>query len=844
MSSLRERLEEIARAPVLLVASDYDGTLSPIVDDPSAARPNRESMVALRQLAGLSQTHVAVISGRALRDLSAMTGAPEEIHLVGSHGSEFDPDFAANLSPQTVELRKRVERELEEIASGADGLTVERKPASVAFHFRNAEREAAERALEAVLRGPASYEGVFTKHGKKVVELGVVATDKGTALQVIRQRVGATAALFIGDDVTDEDAFATLHGPDLGVKIGEGPTCAPFRVGSVEDAARLLASLAEVRAEWLAGADATPIEQLSMLSDHRTVALCTPEGEVCWMCASRIDSPPVFAELVGGPGAGYFAVRPSSGERAVSQRYEGPTMVLVTEWPEMRVTDYLDVSNGRIQQRAGRVDLVRVLEGRGRAIVAFSPRLDFGRSATRLVVREEGLEVEGSLDPIVLRAPGVRWRVEEEGRHQTAFGEVDLDAGPVELELRYGTGSLKPTLLPEAERRRQTARHFSDWAERLRLPGTHVEAVRRSALALKALCYAPSGAIAAAGTTSLPETIGGVRNWDYRFCWPRDASMTAATLAKLGSLGEGLALLDWLLGVVDACTSADRLAPIYTVTGGRLGPEGEIGEVSGYAGSRPVRVGNSAAMQVQLDVFGPIVDLVAELALRGAPLSSEHWRLVSSMAEAVEHRWQEPDHGIWEIRGPRRQHVHTKAMCWLTAMKAASISEHVLGRERPDLHELADRIRAETLEHGWCETLRSFVGAYDCEDMDASVLTLGLCGMIAPTDERFVRTVDAVTEHLRVRHGVYRYRYEDGLPGVEGTFNLCTAWYIRALALIGRVDEASELLEEYIGLAGPTGLMSEEWDPRTDRALGNHPQAYSHLGLIEAVFEVEAARAR
>ena len=841
MTDLRERLEELAKAPVLLIASDYDGTLAPIVADPSLAAPHRESLVALRQLADLSQTHVAIISGRALRDLSALTGAPEEVHLVGSHGSEFDPDFAVQLSPESVELRRRLESELAEIAAQAEGLSIERKPASVAFHFRNADSEGAQKALDTVMQGPARYEGVFTKHGKKVVELGVVATNKGAALDTIRQRVGATAAIFIGDDITDEDAFRTLRGPDIGVKIGDGESAAAYHVETVEDVAHLLASLAELRAAWLAGSEAVPIQHLSMLTDQRTIAMVNPDADICWMCAARIDSSPIFADLVGGAGAGYFTARPASGEKPIGQRYDEQSFVLVTKWKSMKVTDYLDTSNGRVTQRAGRVDLIRVLEGKSNALIVFAPRLDFGRSPTRLELRDEGIEVEGSLDPLVLRSPGVKWHIGDEGRHQTAFGEVDLSQGPVTLELRYGTGSLRPSLLPEGERRRQTMRVFSEWVRSLTLPELHTPAVRRSALILKGLCHGPSGAIAAAATTSLPESVGGVRNWDYRYCWPRDASMSATSLARLGSIREGLALLDWLLGVVDTCTSADRLAPIYTVTGGRLGPEGEIGDLAGYAGSRPVRVGNSAALQVQLDVFGPIVELVAELARRGAPLSSEHWRLVSAMAEAVKTRWREPDHGIWEIRGPRRHHVHTKTMCWVTADRAAHISEQVLGRRRPDLQELAEEIKAEVLDHGWCHDLDSYVGSYDCAEMDASVLTMGLCGLLNPKDPRFVRTVEMVDKHLRVEHGVYRYRYEDGLPGVEGAFNICTTWHIQALAAIGRTEDARHLLEKYISLAGHTGLMSEEWDPHTNRALGNHPQAYSHLGLIEAVLAVEAA---
>lgn len=844
MTILQERIEQLARTPVLLVASDYDGTLAPIVANPDDALPCREAIVAMRQLASLPKTHAAVVSGRALRDLSTLTGSPDDVHLVGSHGSEFDLNFAVDLPPEAVELRERIGAELESIAAHADGLTIERKPASVALHFRNADADAARHALDRVMAGPAAIDAVFTKHGKKVVELGVVPTDKGTALDTIRQRVGATATLFIGDDVTDEDAFRTLHGPDIGVKVGPGDSAAPFRVESVDEVARLLALLAEIRTAWLGGAGAVPIQSLSMLSDLRTVAIVSPDADICWFCASRIDSQPIFADLVGGPGTGVFGVRPVSGETAPAQRYDGDSLVLVTEWSDVRVTDYLDASNGRAVQRAGRVDLIRVLEGTGRAVITYAPRLDFGRAPTALLVRPDGLEVEGSLDPLVLRAPGVDWNIEREAQHQTAFAEVDLSKGPVTLELRYGTGSLRPTILPEPERRRQSADLFCNWAERLDLPDLHRQAVARSALVLKALCHGPTGAIAAAGTTSLPETIGGVRNWDYRFCWPRDASMSATSLARLGSIGEGLALLDWLLGVVESCVSADRLAPIYTVGGGRLGPEGEIGEAAGYAGSRPVRVGNSAALQVQLDVFGPVVDLVAVMADRGAPLSSQHWRLVSAMVDAVRARWGEPDSGIWEIRGPRRHHVHTKAMCWLTATRAAEISDHLLGKERPDLLELADTIREEVLEHGWSDHHKSFVGAYDSAEMDASVLTIGLSGMIDPRDDRFVRTVDAVERELRVKHGVYRYRCEDGLPGVEGTFNICTAWLIQSLAAIGRLDQARDLLDAYVGLAGPTGLMSEEWDPDSGLALGNHPQAYSHLGLVDAVRAVTDAQQR
>jgi len=832
--ALRERLEQIARAPVLLVGSDYDGTLAPIVDDPSMARPLRESMVALRALAQMPQTCVAVISGRALRDLASLTGAPEEVHLVGSHGSEFDPGFAASLNPATRELLDRVRAELDEIASAGQGLSVEHKPASIALHYRNASEQVGDDARRRALEGPARFEGVHTKEGKKVVELSVLATSKGEALQTIRHRVGASAALFIGDDVTDEDAFATLHGPDLGIKVGPGDTRAGFRIDDTTEVARVLAALCELRQAWLAGRQATPIDEHAMLSDQRTVALLTRDARVVWMCSPRIDSPAVFAELVGGASAGHFSIEPLGNGPAIGQSYDEDSMVLTTRWATLSVTDYLDCSGGRPIQRAGRADLVRVVQGTGRVRVCFAPRLDFGRTPTRLVEREGGLEVEGAIEPMVLRCPGVSWTMREEGPHHTAEGEADLSSGPLVLELRCGTGSLEPSVTPEVERRKQTRRFWSRWADTLVLPDQHADMLRRSALLIRALQHGPTGAIAAAGTTSLPESLGGVRNWDYRYCWPRDAAMAGQALARLGSPQEGLRFLDWMLGIVDQCETADRIAPVYTVTGGHLMPEAEIGELAGYAGSRPVRIGNAASRQVQLDVFGPVAELIAELVRCGAPLSSQHWCLADTMAEAVRHRWQEPDHGIWEIRLSRQHHVHTKVMCWMTLDRAATISERFLGRARPDLRELRDRVRDEVLERGYSERAGMFSATYDNGGVDAAVLWTGLSGMVAPDDERFIRTVEAVERELREGPVVYRYRYEDGLPGVEGGFHICTAWLIEAYALIGRLDEARSLFSSLVSLIGPTGLLSEQHDLGPGRALGNTPQAYSHLGLINA----------
>ncbi len=832
-TSLDQRLACLARTPVLLIATDYDGTLSPIVDDPADAVPLRESIVALRTLAALPNTHVAVISGRSLADLALLSGLDERVMLVGSHGSEFDHDFVRSLTAEQTELRRRLLEETRRIAENSPGFRVEPKPASVAFHFRAVEPATADRAVSELLSGAARWEGVGIKHGKKVVEFAVVHTSKGDAIDTIRQRVGAGGVVYLGDDVTDEDAFARLQGPDLGIKVGDGTTLAGFRLDNPLEVARFLARLAMAREQWLAGAAIVPIERHAMLSDGRVIALVAPGAKLAWMCAPRIDGPALFADLLGGPSAGHFTVRPVGGGEGVS-RYEGDSLVLITEWPQVKVTDFLDCSAGRPTQRAGRTDFVRLIEGSGEVQITFAPRLDFGRTPTRLVVREGGLEIDDTIDPIVLRTPGVLWDLREDGAHHTAVGTARLDDGPLRLELRYGTGTLRDhqSLSPDV-RHRLTRDYWVSWASRLAVPGRHADLVRRSALVLKGLCYGPSGGIAAAATTSLPEHLGGVRNWDYRYCWLRDAAMSATSLVKLGSFSEAMAFLDWMLGVIDRADAPDRLMPLYTVGGAEVGAEAEIAELSGYGQSRPVRIGNAARGQVQLDVFGPIAELVWQLLLAEAPLSSEHVRLVEATVRAVEARWHEPDHGIWEIRKPRRHHVHSKVMCWLTVDRGIRILEQFLDRRRPAWEELRETIATDILAHAWNADVGSFTAAYDADDLDAAALTVGLTGLVRCTDPRFVSTVTAVERHLRDGPTVYRYISDDGLPGREGGFFLCASWLVEALHRSGRWSDAESLFESIVALAGPEGLLPEQYDPASGRTLGNHPQAYSHIGIIE-----------
>ncbi len=836
------RLRELARVPVLLVACDYDGTLAPIIDNPDEARPTRESVVALRRLATMPDTHVAVISGRALRDLAALSRLPEEIHLVGSHGTEFDVGFADDLSPEQRERRDRVLEVLNDIARRDLGFIIEPKPAGVAFHYRKADPELAATAVDEVLRGPGKWNGVHVKTGKMVVELSVLDVNKGDALDRLRTDMSAEAVLYTGDDVTDEDAFARLTGPDFGLKVGMGPSLAHARLESPRVVAQALALLAERRRAWLMGEHALPIERHSMLSDQRTVALVTADASVNWMCHPRADSPAVFAGLLGGARAGHFSISRHDDSPPLSHRYLDGTMVVETRWSDVTVTDYLDCSDGRPTEPAGRTNLIRAIDGTGRIRIEFAPRLDFGRAPTGLHKSNGGLEVWGAAETMVLLSPEVGWDIVNDGPHQTAVADVQLDGTPLELMLRLGVhGRPHRTDLTESDRRQITERHWRHWAQKLTLPPTASEEVERSALVLKALCHQPSGAMLAAATTSLPEVMGGVRNWDYRYCWPRDASMSAAALLALGSSQEAGDLLDWILDRVEHLPSPEQLRPVYPLVGDEALPEAVLPELAGYAGSRPVRIGNAAEHQVQLDVFGPVVDLAWRMCEAEISLSERHWEVVKAVVGAVATRWHEPDHGIWEERRPPRHHVHSKVMCWMAVDRAIKIAERLDPELASYWSPLRHQIAADVVENGWSEQRHSYTTAYGSTDLDASLLWIGLSGLLPPTDPRFVSTLKAVESELRDGQTVYRYRHDDGLPGTEGGFLICTSWLIEAYVLIGQLDDARALFDRYLDLCGPTGLLPEQYDPANELLLGNHPQAYSHLGLINAALALSVA---
>ena len=854
--ALRAVIARLARVPILLVACDYDGTLAPIVVDPTKAAPLHEAVIALRELAGLPQTSVAVISGRALRDLAALSRLPGEVHLVGSHGSEFDVGFVDALEPERQQLRAELVETLTALARRRNGVRLEVKPASVAVHVRGASEEDARVVMDAVRTGPATWPGITVTQGKEVVELLVVATHKGLALDRLRTQVAASAVVFFGDDVTDENAFAHLHGPDVGIKVGPGDTRAHYRVADPMEAARVLALLLQQRRQWLFGERAVPIERHSMLANGRTVALITPAGRITWLCHPRPDSAALFADLLGDSSAGHFTVGPDrDGLQPLGQRYRPATMTVETRWSGLTVTDWLDYdpvgrrgdapfSAYHSAYGSQGSALIRVLSGTGRARVEFAPRPEFGQLPIRLQPLGDGLLVLGSNEPIALYSPGVEWDITATPGGETARAVLDLAAfgGSTVLELRMGTQSLEPHRLSAAKRQETTELRWQEWAASLRLPGVAREEVLRSALTLRGLWHEPTGSILAAATSSLPETIGGVRNWDYRYCWLRDSAMTARVLVRLGSLEEAESLLAWTMRVVRGTGGhPERLHPLYTVDGSELGPEAVLDSLPGYAGSRPVRVGNRANRQVQLDVFGPVADIIEALA-EYRPPSQMDLDVLEAMVAAVERRWHEPDHGIWEAPLPPRHHVYSKVMCWLTVDRALSVVRRCGLPERPEWVELRDTIAANVLERGWHPDANAYTVAYDAPDLDASSLWIGLSGLLADDDPRFLATVLAVEAELRNGATVYRYLWDDNIPGKEGGFHICTSWLIEAYLRTGRQLEAEELFDQMLECAGPTGLLPEQYDPEAERGLGNHPQAYSHLGLIHCALLLDAGR--
>jgi trehalose-phosphatase len=835
--TLLAELKILARVPGLLVACNYGGTLCDAEGISTETLPLGSAAIALRALAALPNTHAAVISGRSLRDLAAVSRLPAEVHLIGSHGAEADMGFAHVQSLATEAALQKVATALSEAVGFQKGIWIERKPVAVSVHTRPATPDVVEAVTETA-REIARAHGLFFIVDGSVLDLSVVEPSKAEALESLRSRLGASAAMYAGDAYSDELAIATLRGPDMGLRVGPGETAAAHRLRDPESFARVLAILFELRRAWLFGEDAVGLERHSMIGNGSSTALVTPDAKICWMSHPLPDSGSLFAHILGGDAAGHFSVEPVKASQVLGQRYVDSTMIVETRWADVTVTDYLEPAP------EGITSLVRVLSGSGAARIVFAPRPDYANAPFSMEARGDQLHVVGTSEPIILLAPGVHFAIASDGRHATATAVVNLQDGPVVLNMRCG--DTEPQAADpggETERRAGVAHHSRRWVQELELPGVKPSLVRRSALVLRALVHEPTGAVLAAPTTSLPEGIGGTRNWDYRYCWLRDGSMTVNSLVDLGSTEEAAGFLRWLGRILEHAPGPEWLHPLYSVTGAPLSTEAVIDSLPGYAGSRPVRIGNAADHQVQLDVFGPIAELIHAVSEREGTLADDHWELMVQMASAVLARWHEADHGIWEARRAPRHHVYTKVMCWVTLDRALrTAARH--GREpEPSWEPTARTIRDQVLREGWDDSASSYTVAYDSPDLDAAVLHIGLSGLLDVSDQRFLDTVTAVERELRVGPTVFRYRYDDGLPGLEGGFHICTTWLIEAYVAVGRIEEAWDLFDQLVNLFGPTGLLPEEYDPGTETHLGNHPQAYSHLGFIRCARILDAHQA-
>lgn len=826
---LEVALQNLSLSPRLLVATDFDGTISTFTESPVESRLRPVARVALRLLSELPNTFVTIISGRALSDLSEKISELDRVRLIGSHGHEFDLNSVDQIDTSQTNALEKAKKLILAAVKKCPGSKIEIKPHGVVFHFRSMIKPPL-KELDDLRRRLSKFSLGVVREGNKVLEYCVVKTDKGQALKRIGEQIFPTITLFIGDDVTDEAAFKSLDPGDVSVKVGRGETCAKFRVNSVVEAERFLACLAEMRGEWLRSVSSKEIDQHLYLSDLRTSALIDNTGTVCWLCAPRLDSAPLFGSLVGGPGSGHFSI---SGVGNGGIKYDGNTLIGKTDFKNITITDFLDCSAGRTYQRAGRSDFVRMLEGSGKVFIEFAPKFNFGRVPTRLTSINEGLRIDCGQQLLVLISPKCKWQIKREGMHDVARCELVLKNEKLSLQLLMGTGSSTFPKRTSEEMLIETAQFWNGWFDTLKIPKLAKSLVARSALVIRGLCYGPTGSIAAAATTSLPETIGGIRNWDYRYCWPRDASLAASALLNLKAPGPAIRLLDWILEIILDSESAGFLAPLYSVTGRAINGEAEVAEAIGYCGSRPVRIGNLASEQLQLDTLGPIAELMLKLAEHGASLTSEHLQLAEHLVNLVSMRWKDPDSGIWEIRGAQKHYVHSKLMCWYTVHCCLKVTDY-LGTEREDWKALMAEIRLDIEKRGYDEKIGSYIAAYDLPEADAALLWIILSGFHPPRHPRSLGTLKYIENNLCFNDGVYRYKFDDSLHGSEGEFIICRSWLIQALAMSGQKVKAERFFKTMLARIGELGLLSEQWDCLNQRALGNYPQAYSHLGLINA----------
>jgi GH15 family glucan-1,4-alpha-glucosidase len=575
----------------------------------------------------------------------------------------------------------------------------------------------------------------------------------------------------------------------------------------------------------------TPIERYALIGDTQTAALVGDDGCIDWLCVPRFDSGACFAALLGDATNGHWHLGPASGARATRRRYRDGTLVLETEWdtPEgsVRIVDCMPV-------RDTHIDIVRIVEGlRGRVPMSMeiTVRFDYGSILPWVRSVDEGITFVSG--PYALRLATPIHLHGEDFRHTAQFEVAAGDRVPFVL-----TGSPSHLPWPDVpdadEALDRTTDFWREWSAGSTYAGDWPDLVNRSAITLKALTYAPTGGIVAAPTTSLPEALGGVRNWDYRYCWLRDATFTIYSLTSAGFRQEAIAFRDWLLRAVAG--DPGHLQIMYGPAGERRLDEYDVDWLTGYEDSAPVRVGNAAHRQFQLDVYGEVLDALHQMRCFGVEEDPNAWALQTAILEFLESAWDQPDEGIWEVRGPRRDFVHSKVMAWVAFDRAVRAVE-AFGLDGPvdRWKSCRDEVHREVLQKGYDADRGTFTQSYGSKALDASTLMIPLVGFLPADDPRVAGTVDAVQRDLVQDGFVLRYESDaeiDGLPAGEGAFLPCSFWLADALGMLGRVDEARALFERLAGLANDVGLLSEEYDPVSGRLLGNFPQAFTHVSLV------------
>ncbi len=581
------------------------------------------------------------------------------------------------------------------------------------------------------------------------------------------------------------------------------------------------------------------IESYGIIGDTQTAALVGANGCIDWLCLPRFDSEACFASLLGNESNGLWKISPTAGDVRITRRYRPDTLVLETEFETdtgtVRLVDCMPIRETHPQ-------VVRIVQGlRGTVDMRMDlvMRFDYGKVVPWVrFINGQLLAVAGP-DGLALWTP-----VRIEGQDMTSVAEFTVsehESVPFVLSW-FRSHEDPPRPIDAAFAVADTTQWWEEWSASCNFEGPWRDAVMRSLITLKALTYHPTGGIVAAPTTSLPETVGGVRNWDYRYCWLRDASLTLQALMQGGYHEEAMDWRDWLLRAVAGDPS--ELQIMYGAGGERRLEEWEVDWLSGYEGSRPVRIGNAASGQFQLDVYGEIMDALYRSCAIGDPVTDTAWGLQQVLAEFVCKHYSDPDDGIWEVRGPRRHFTHSKVMAWVAldrAVRMCDISE--LKGPVADWQKTRDKIHAEILEKGYNERRGAFTQYYGSDALDASLLMIPIVGFLPAGDPRVVSTIDAIRNELTEDGFVLRYKATDahdvdGLEGHEGAFLACSFWMADCLHAMGRKDEATELFERLLSLRNELGLLAEEYDATLGRQVGNFPQAFSHVSLVNSAYNL------